>query len=105
LKNDVNALSKRNKLKNLKRKKKYFLLVSLTKRAGSGAGSVSQRYSTDPMIRIRTKMSRMEHWCNYKGRISVGYYRAMPKEVLGTVAEKKLNSGKKRRYFTPCVNC
>jgi hypothetical protein len=31
----------------------------------------------------------MEHWCNYNGRISVGYHRAMLKEVQSTVAEKK----------------
>jgi hypothetical protein len=26
-------------------------------RSGAGAGSISQRYGTDPRIRIRTKMS------------------------------------------------
>jgi hypothetical protein len=31
------------------------------KRAGSGSGSVSLRYCTDPRIRIRTKMSRIRN--------------------------------------------
>ncbi len=46
LKNDVNVPSKRNKHLNLV-KKKYFLLASwrsLTKKAGSGSGSVNQMY-------------------------------------------------------------
>jgi hypothetical protein len=45
-------------IKNLK--KKYFLLSlrSLTKRAGSGAGSVK---ATGPRIRICTKMSRIQN--------------------------------------------
>jgi hypothetical protein len=51
----VSVPSKSNKHKNFE-KKKYFLLAYgrlQTKRAGYGAGSISQRYGT--RIRIRTK--------------------------------------------------
>ncbi len=78
LQNDVNVPWKRNKHNNLV-KKNYFLLASwrsLTKRAGSGAGSVSgsafvsvsqRNGSEDPHLDPYQHVTDPEHWVGGRG--------------------------------------
>jgi hypothetical protein len=67
LKKDVIVPSKRNTHKNMDKRNYFYLasLRSLTKRAGSGAGSVSQKYGSEdpyPHPNMFQKVTDPEHW-------------------------------------------
>ncbi len=59
---DINVRTESDKQKNLKKILIFVVILkSLTKRAGSGAGSGSVIKCTDPRFRIRTNMSRIRN--------------------------------------------
>jgi hypothetical protein len=94
LKNDVNLSSKRNKHNNLRKKNIFCWCLEGHWRKEQDPDPLVK--GTDPMIWIRTKMSRIE-------RIRIPLVNA--KTGSGYRSRKKnLNSVKNIRYFTPCVN-